>query len=372
MQFAHSIIFTLLGVTYLLPFNTIINSYGHYANSVQIKLVSPLHLLQILCIVYQLGGCIFNGLTAIGHIHLSGCEQRCGFIMSVVSVVNMLAILVLIWVPLIDWLQVLFLLALALSNSICQAFIDTCTLYFTQLFNDKRYILAYSSGINVCGTLHTILLIILSISFGSDYSRMLFSIYYGLTALLLCFPAIIYMTTFKWVVKRIVTAEERILSSRWNTHGRFYIALAGLNFFLTLFVYPSLLLRNPGAVNFPQYNNVIVFLGFNLSALIGNTMAMVVQAKAPLLAALLLIRFALLLPLIVLYLINVTPIGVLLILTIAHGAISGYSCSSVFYQSARLRNSGPNKIRLIRVVNFSISLGLLTGNGASFLFTHSY
>ena len=127
MQLKCAIIFTFLGLTYLLPFNTIINSYSHYTNCIQINILSPLTLLQILCLIYQIGGCLFNGLSVFGHIRLSGWEQRYGATMSVISVANMITILVLIRINLVEWLHIFLLLIFALINSICQAIIDTCT-----------------------------------------------------------------------------------------------------------------------------------------------------------------------------------------------------------------------------------------------------
>ena len=370
MRATYSALFCLLGVCYLLPFNTIINSYENYSKSVENGLLSPLTLLQILCVLYQVGGIVFNGLALLEDFRVSGRERVYGGIMSVISVINMLAMIPLVWFRLTDWVQILVLLTLALINSLCQAVTDTCTLYFTRLFGDRRYILFYSMGVNISGSIHALLLIILSTSLEGGDGRVLFTSYYAVTAAILATPTVIYATLFRGVARPVPPREAlHPPRLRWNRRGWHYIALAGSNFILTLFIYPGLLLRGSSVAEFSQYNNTIVFLGFNLSALFGNMLALSAHPDAPLLARLLLIRVGLVVPVVVLYLINAAWTGVLLILVFCQGFLSGYVCSNVFYRASRLRNSADNSVLLVRLVNLAISLGLFAGNLSSLLFT---
>ena len=125
---------------------------------------------------------MFNGLALLKAFRVSGRERAYGAIMSVISVINMVAMIPLVWFRLTDWLQILLLLGLALINSVCLAVTDTCTLCFKRLFSDRRYILFYSMGINISGSVHALLLIILSTSLGGGDGRVLFTSYYAVTA----------------------------------------------------------------------------------------------------------------------------------------------------------------------------------------------
>ena len=376
--------FLILGVNYLLPFNTFINTYPYYTDIVgDLVEISPEKLLLIVNSFYQITSIFTNSLSTLKIIRITRHERTIGIISGSLSVIIFLSLGLIVWMRLKGMTQIILLISLSALSSTLQSIIDNTNLFFTNMFTYKKSLLLYASGINLSGTIHAIILILITLAnFQEDF--FLFTTYYIITGIILLSTPIIYGFIFKTTHRpcgfQNLSRNDSELS--WNKKGTFLIILTCLNFIITLFIYPSILLRfeDREPLPFKQFNNVMVFLGYNITALSGNMLALAVRFRSiKYIVVGILIRI--LISAGSVYLKTIYPLDIMYVIfhglcIFLHGFTSGFLISNIFYMANNLRNSVSNNILLIRLINLAVSIGLLIGIVISFIvntcFLYSY
>ena len=370
--------FLILGMNYLLPFNTIINSYIFFTQIVGQLPLSPEKTLLAVNAAYQIAAIIINSLSLLKIMLFNGYERPIGIAVGVLSSLAFLTLGMLVWFKVSGLILLILFILISFLTSSLQSIGDNCNLFFCNQHEHKHTLLLYATGINVSGTVYALLLIALNAGHFSNREFTMFSIYYASAAAILLLSPLLYCFV---ITKNLPVGGEwrqggsiTTASGRFNREGFVLTLLALFNFSITLFVFPSLAVRLEAYLP-PQFNNVIVFLGYNASALGGNLLALFIHLTS--LKQLffgILVRVILSIPFVVIYkhcLDNtyMTYIHYFCIVCV-HGFSSGYLISCIFYYGNNLRNTLANNILLIRLINLAISFGLTLGMGFSFSFTY--
>ncbi len=351
--------FALLGCIYLLPFNTLINLYDYYHSVIFHKTnITASSYLLVSNGLFQAGGLIVN----TGAIFLSHLSHNTMILTHIFAVV--ISCFLLLELGLFGFINIVhgtayYYIACGVSFflSASQALFDTASLYFGA--RDGKTLLAYTMGVNISGTLHAIVYVLLLLV--PDINLYVVGpVYLFTTAVFVSLAGSSFRVGVYRRAPSAPSTEEPERANKWKLG--FYATHVFINFVITLGIYPHLMIR----VNHLYFNALVVFLNFNFSALLGNIIAYFKPTVKPVaLFIILLLRILVCTT----YFIAITPsstfykdIGNGIMIALA-GATSGYIASCDFLGASML----PSKIFSVRVVNAALGLGLICGNAVSYL-----
>ena len=355
--------FVLLGCIYLLPFNTLINLYDYYDKVIfreNTTAITPMTFITYLNSAFQASSLLLNLLVLFINLPTGG---QCLSTIHALAVITSSLLLVLICVAglLLEakhYIYISCVLASLLSTS--QSLFDTSTLL---LASTNKNVLAYACGINLSGTAHaSIYLLLLYIAGAGQNVKELNSIgptYLAVTAAMVSlglFARLLNSNNNNNNNRSITGGGAAAEQRRVDSTSLFYAIHVCINFTITLTVYPQLMLRPDMR---PLFNGAAVYLNFNASALVGNLIAFFFPISSKLYLALGLGVRALIC---VLYFFILTHLHVNIIFHVCTisfaGLSSAYRASCDFFGANLLAN----KTHALRIVNVGLSLGLMTGS----------
>ena len=371
--------FLVYGTNYLLPFYSLINLYEVYlSKKFNNDAAETIHFMTSLNLSYQLSAVLINLLALVYCVFQKREYQfiRWASFLSVGILIS-LGVCVIHTQIIGNLFYYIFVISGGLLSS-CQSIVDAMTLYFVEFYND-RAILFYSAGINISGSIHAILYIIISFIPSINMSNMAL-IYFISTALCLIGGIVLFSQNFP--ILNITETTPLTSSLSVLKSGREvikYTICVFLNFVITMFIYPNFLLRpfNQSLLkDFYLFNATFVFLNFNVSALCGNIFALMFPTKNIFILYIILsLRLFICTPFSIVYQHDYiyfnyfTPHPIIfmsLYTTII--AITGFSsafiASSCYYGAAKLAKS--NKALSLRILNLFVSFGLCTGSILSY------
>lgn len=362
--------FLLLGTNYLLPFNTIINLYDYYLNEKYLP-ISTQFYMTLINIVFQLTANITNCLVLFPILPISGREETASQFATSLSIALLFVLFIFAYIQLKGLLYIILSLLFAALLSISQSISDTTNMFIANKYAGQETVLAYASGINISGSIHSLIYICLSFLSHTNY-RWLGSGYFFITSIILCSSLFVNYRLYKPIWRRAETGNQDgnlstlkiILNIKW------YFILLIINFSLTLSIFPSLALRNPTPLpNFKLFNAVFVFCFFNFSALCGNILAYMKPTKnIKLLYTVQFLRLTLCLPFFLLYQTNIligypsTTTLLFCLFIILTALSSGYTASCGFYSAPLISQSSNDKVVSLRLMNSAVSIGLAIGS----------
>lgn len=369
MRLITAFTFVLLGCNYLLPFNTFINTFSYMEKTN----LSPFVMISILNVLYQVAAIATNGIMAGRNDQFVGHELSLGNA-SILGVCGTTLCMIICSIAALKGISLtLILCACVILQSACSSVFDAINVHFTNKMGQNT-ILYYTMGINVSGTLHAAILVILNfVTLPSNWS--LITGYYLTTLLLLTLSFVVYSTQFRNignstppVPRRNESLEETNNIGWWP--ARYYLCLIFINFVATLTIYPTMLVRLNTKL-FPLYNEVSVFFLFNAAALCGNLRATWNPTEnIYTMVVITLFRCCVLLPLGICYHFIVKELSyTILTIVCACNALfaytSGYVTSSIYYQAPKTVDVA-SRVLVLRWLNFTLSIGLFWGSSIAF------
>lgn len=357
--------FLLLGSNYLLPFNTMINSFSYLPAAH----LPPARMIAILNFIYQLAAIGTNTLLTWRRLLFTGQELYLAYASISCVVASVIALSVLVGLQCTGWWLMLALCVSAAIQSGFSSLFDAMNVHYTQFFSSKS-ILLYSAGINISGTLHAVVIVLLKVSMHSLPSEhWIYVAYYAATALFLSGSYIVYRCLISPRVPFGPQAvEEDVRQSTGWRPAKWHIFLTLVNFIATLLIYPTMLVRTNLSSDFMlYYNEVCVFLLFNVSALIGNVTAVYrPMMQRAYLIAITILRCLVISPLLIVFhylkMDSHLTIPLQIILTLLLGCTSGYTVSSLFSSAPATVHSIVAKVLVLRCLNLAVSYGLFVGS----------
>lgn len=355
-------IFVLLGCNYLLPFNTFVNTFSYLEKTS----LSPFIMVAILNTLYQVVAIVINGVLSQRKYQCKGYEMWLG-VGTIFGVCSTTLLTIMCGaIPLSGLSLALVLCVFIILQSGCSSVFDAINVHFANKMGENA-ILYYSVGINVSGTIHAAICVVLNlITLSNNWG--FYTGYYLITTLLLALGFIPYLCLF-WKLESPSASnssdDDTADDSEWWP-SRYYLCLIFINFVVTLTIYPTMLVRTNTKL-FPLYNEVLVFFLFNFAALCGNMMA----AWKPIeslytMLFVTLARCCVLLPLGICYhfLINEITHGMIASVGVGIAVFaytSGYMTSSIYYQAPKSVGA-TSRVLVLRCLNLAISLGLFFGS----------
>lgn len=388
--FKTAVIFLILGSNYLLPFNTLLNLRDFYENELDMNMSTTAYI-SILNGVYQLSAISVNTLILFPHgRRIFTLKHKIMNIATLTLIVCLFILAVLSYINYFSKYYVLISFILAALLSSFSSVLDAINLELSTEQGNEKCILAYTTGINVSGTIHAFIYLIIQILNSNKYSFI--SACY-LTTSAICFIPMFYFynVSFKPIyseeeITHVEDFEENRQQQQQQQRQQYqpleklsilkktckYNIIIFLNFVLTLFAYPTLFWYSSPPFIKHIFNTIFVLILFNAFALIGNIIALKFPTcKISTLILLLLVRVSVMQ--IYLFYDNLC-FRVLNMFIFAF--FSAYIASGSFYGAAT-HVLAPNASILdrafaLRLVNLFLSLGLGIGSLCIYIFTSKY
>ena len=374
---AASILFLCLGCNYLLPFNTVMNLYTFYRE--EKRLLDGTNLfISLTNIFYQLASIVIN----IAAVFMPRGNTKCNISVLEFSIGSSCVILVILsLVGLIKEINGSAFMASSIGAttlmSVFQSVGDTAALFLCKFF-DHRALLNYAAGINISGTAQAGIYIILQ-WMGRDNIRVVAVLYYILTATFLGIVIPIVARSFRGLTdSEIDVVSVGANMRRCISRVKLYALATVINFGLTLFIYPQMLLRAAPLLDVPFYNGFFIFLNFNACALLGNIVARYYPTGRLCHIQILLCIRLFISPIFVCHQYDSfysyvaahyrISFSILLIaFTMFFAFSSAYISSCCFYTAGKVSDPA-DVVHAVRIINLSVSLGLVLGTACASLF----